>query len=196
MAVSAAPNSTFMSPPGPVKPRVPKTVTVSTACSTKATAQNRSGGRLLLDPARALADLDTWQVSQQNLEMVRRWLDVFNAGEMAGFLDAWDADCEFFSITGSQLTASAYHGHEGMRSFHRERAETWTGLRFDAERILAGGEQDVVVAVGLLSGEGRGSGVLVEQRIGMVFKLRGTKIRYCRAYPDPEEALETAGLEQ
>jgi ketosteroid isomerase-like protein len=135
-------------------------------------------------------------MSDENVELVRRWLEAFNADEVASFLDAWDAECEFFSITGSQLTATPYRGYEGMRRFQEERAETWTGLRFDAERISGGKDGNVVVTVGLLRGEGRESGVLVEQRIGMVFKLRGRKIRYCRAYPDPKEALEAVGLQQ
>ncbi|MDQ3646364.1 MAG: hypothetical protein M3345_05435, partial [Actinomycetota bacterium] len=67
-------------------------------------------------------------------------------------------------------------------------------LRFETERTIEGKDEDVVVAVGLLRGEGRASGVLVEQRVGMVYKLRSGKIRYCRAYRESREALEAAGL--
>ena len=43
-------------------------------------------------------------------------------------------------------------------------------------------------------GTGRLSGAPVEQRIGRVYGLRGGKIRYCRAYRDPQDALVAAGL--
>ncbi len=133
-------------------------------------------------------------MSRENVEVVQRGLDAFNADDTDGFLEVWDPDCEFFSVTGSQMDATAYRGHEGIRRYQKERAETWTELRLEAERMLEGKDDDVVVAVGSLRGEGRGSGVLVEQRVGMLFQLRGRRFRYCRAYPNPEDALEAAGL--
>ena len=134
-------------------------------------------------------------MSRENVEIVQRSVDAFNADDdTARFVDVWDPECEFFSVTGSQMDATPYRGHEGIRRYRKETAETWTELRLDIERILEGKDDDVVVAVGLLRGEGRGSGILVEQRVGMVFELRGRKIRYCRAHPDPKDALEAAGL--
>jgi ketosteroid isomerase-like protein len=134
-------------------------------------------------------------MSRENVEAVQRGIDAFNADDTAGFVAQWDAECEFFSVTGSQMDATPYRGHEGIRRYREETAETWSELRLDIERILEGHGDDVVVGVGVLRGEGRGSGVLVEQRIGIVWKLHGDKIRHCRAYADPKDALEDAGLE-
>ena len=133
-------------------------------------------------------------MSRESVEVVQRGLDAFNADDTDTFVDLWDPECEFFSVTGSQMNASPYRGHEGIRRYREETAETWTELRLDAERILQGKDQDVVVAVGLLRGEGRGSGVTVEQRIGIVWELRGRRIWRCRAYSDPKDALEAAGV--
>lgn len=135
-------------------------------------------------------------MSRENVEIVERGLHAFNADDTVEFLNSWDPGCEFFSLTGSQIDASPYRGHPGIRRYLEEVAETWMQLRFDTERILEGEDDDVVVAVGRLRGEGRGSGVSVEQRIGMVYELRGQKILHCRAYPDPNGALEAAGLRQ
>ena len=134
-------------------------------------------------------------MSQENVEVVQRWVDALNAEDMARFLDVWDRECEFLSVTGSQIDGTPYRRHEGVRRFWEERMETWTELRFDAERILEGKDGDVVVAVGLLRGTGHASGVLVEQGLGVVFELRDRKIRSCRSYSDPKDALEAAGLE-
>jgi ketosteroid isomerase-like protein len=133
-------------------------------------------------------------MSRENVEVVRRGVDAFNADDTAGFLDVWDPDCEFFTVTGSQMNATPYRGHEGIRRYREESAETWKELRLDTEQILEGEDDDVVVAVGVLKGEGRGSGVRVEQRIGLVYELRGRKVRRCRAYPDPSDALQAVGL--
>jgi ketosteroid isomerase-like protein len=133
-------------------------------------------------------------MSRENVEAVRCGLDAHNAGDTPGFLDLWDPECEWFTVTGSQMDAAPYRGHEGIRRYLAEAAETWTELRFDAEQILEGEDDDVVVAVGVLRGEGRGSGVPVEKRIGLVYELRGQKALHCRAYPDPMAAFEAAGL--
>jgi ketosteroid isomerase-like protein len=135
-------------------------------------------------------------MSRENVEVVQRGLDAFNADDAAGFLDLWDPKCEFFSITGSQMDATPYRGHEGIRRYLEEAAATWTDLRFETERIVEGKDEDVVVVLGLLRGEGRASGVLVEQRVAMVYKVRGRKIRYCRAYREPGDALQAAGLRE
>jgi ketosteroid isomerase-like protein len=134
-------------------------------------------------------------MSQENVEIVRRGIDAFNAGDTDRFVDTWDRDCEFITVTGSRLDATPYRGHEGIRRYRQEVAETWSELRFDAERIVEGKDDDVVVAVGFLRGKGRGSGVLVEQRIGIVYELRERRIRCCRAYPEPGDALQAVGLE-
>jgi hypothetical protein len=65
---------------------------------------------------------------------------------------------------------------------------------FDTEEPLEGKDDDIVVVVGLLRGTVRLSGAPVEQRIGLVYELRDRKIRYCRAYRDPQDALAAAGL--
>jgi ketosteroid isomerase-like protein len=133
-------------------------------------------------------------MSRENIEVVRRTIEAHNVEDMAGFVDQWDPECEWFTITGSQLDAAPYRGHEGIRRYLAERAETWSELRFDTEQVLEGKDKDVVVLVGFLRGTGRVSGVSVEQRIGLVYELRGRKIRYCRAYSDPQDALSAAGL--
>ena len=135
-------------------------------------------------------------MSRENVEIVRRGIAAFNANDTDGFVSQWDSKCEFFTVTGSQVNATPYRGHEGIRRYCEEREETWMELRLDIERIVQGKDPDVVVTVGLLSGVGRGSGVRVEQTLGMVHELRGGKVRRCRAYPDPKEALEAVGLSE
>ena len=135
-------------------------------------------------------------MSQGNVEAVRRAIAAHNAADAAGFLDLWDADCEWFTVTGSQLDATPYLGHDGIRQYLADRAETWAELHFLPDRIEPGADDDVVVAVGFLRGRGRGSSVPVEQRVGLVYRFRGPKVHDCRTYADPEAALEAAGLRE
>jgi ketosteroid isomerase-like protein len=132
-------------------------------------------------------------MSQRNVEAVRRAIAAHNAGDAEGFLALWDPDCQWYTVTGSSLDATPYRGHAGIRRYLADRAETWAELEFRPERVLEGKDDDVVVAVGVLIGRGRGSSVPVEQRVGLVYRFRGQRVRHCRAYGDPEVALEEAG---
>jgi ketosteroid isomerase-like protein len=132
-------------------------------------------------------------MSGENLEVVLHALEAHNVEDTAGFLDQWDSECEWFTVTGSQLDAAPYRGHDGIRRYLAERAESWSELRFDVEQALEGRGDDIVVVVGFLRGRGRTSGVSIEQRIGLVYEVRGRKIRHCRAYRDPQNALAAAG---
>ena len=134
-------------------------------------------------------------MSQENVEIVRRGAEAFNSDDTERFLDFWDAECEFFTITGTQVAGTPYRGHGGLREYRTETAETWTALRFESEEITAGKADDVVV-IGHLIGEGRGSGVRVKQRIGVTFELREGKVWRCRAYADPAEAVAAVGLSE
>jgi ketosteroid isomerase-like protein len=124
-------------------------------------------------------------------------VDALNAEDVAGFLDAWAEDCEFFSVTGGQIDGTPYRGHDGLRRYWQERTDAWSKLRVDAERFLEGGaDDDVVVAVCRLTGTGRGSGVTVEQQIGILSRFHDDKVCYARSYLDPQEALDVAGLSE
>jgi ketosteroid isomerase-like protein len=47
-----------------------------------------------------------------------------------------------------------------------------------------------------MSGRGRESGLLVDQRISVVWSLRGGRIARVRGYRDGTEALEAVGLSE
>ena len=134
-------------------------------------------------------------MSQENVEIARRGLQAFNAHDREAFVDFWDADCEFFTVTGSRVDGTPYRGHERIRQYMAEIEHAWTGLRFDTDAVREG-RDDAVVAVGHLRGTGRESGATVEQRMGIVWRFEGGKLRHCRAYPDPAEALEAVGLRE
>lgn len=135
-------------------------------------------------------------MTQENIELMESVLDAVNAEDTPGFVDFWHPECEFFSSTGSQMDAAPYRGHDGIRRYRQEAAEIWVTLRFETERILEGKDDAVVVALGHLRGEGRGSGISVDQQIGLVCELRDGQIRYCRSYRDVADALEAAGLSE
>jgi ketosteroid isomerase-like protein len=134
-------------------------------------------------------------MSQENVERARRGLEAFNAHDTEAFVEFWHPTCEFFTVTGSRMDGTPYRGHEGIRQYMAEVEEAWTGFRFDTDEVREG-KDGAVVAVGYLRGKGRESGAAVEQRMGVVWRFEGGKLRHCRAYANPADALEAVGLRE
>jgi hypothetical protein len=55
---------------------------------------------------------------------------------------------------------------------------------------------DVVVVVGRIHYRGRGSGVETESPAGWLLEFRAGKLRYWRAFREPEQALKAVGLQE
>jgi ketosteroid isomerase-like protein len=137
----------------------------------------------------------TQAMSQENVEIVKRWIDALNSDDKDGFLDSCRDDCLFFSVTGSTIGGTPYSGRDGLRKYWADKTAAWTELRIDVERIVEG-DEGAILGIGRITGLGRGSGVQVEQRVGLVCRMRDGKLAYLHSYLDPAEALKAVGLEE
>ncbi|HEY7152287.1 MAG TPA: nuclear transport factor 2 family protein, partial [Solirubrobacterales bacterium] len=84
--------------------------------------------------------------------------------------------------------------HEAAIRVRRSWLENWEGHQMDVEEVKDGA--DSVVACMHLTGRGKMSGVEVDFRVYMHFKLRDGKVVYCYEYADRGEALEAAELRE
>ena len=71
--------------------------------------------------------------------------------------------------------------------------ETWEYLRLQTDRLIEVDDETIVLLL-TLYGEGRGSGVEVRQEIAQLHTLRAGKVLRLVTYTDRAEALEAAGL--
>ena len=129
------------------------------------------------------------------MEIVRRIYDAVARGDNATVLAAYDAEVEFdFSRSPFRevLDCPIFHGAEGLRSFIRERYETWETVADHLEELIDAGEQ--VVTVVSSRGRGRKSGAEVEQTHYGVWTLQGGKVIRVAWLGTRAEALEAAGL--
>ena len=134
-------------------------------------------------------------MSEENVEVVRRVYEAVASGDTEAVLAAYDPDIEWQfarSPFRSLFKRDTYHGHEGLRSFIRERyADAWETIEDDLEELIDADEY--VVSVVTTRGRGRASGVEVEIKHAGLWTLREGKIVRVAWFPSREEALEAAG---
>ena len=119
-----------------------------------------------------------------------RSIEAFEHDQEA-WLSATDPGIEWYPIEEGHIPSRGLEAAIGVR---RRWLESWEGHQIDVEEIKDGA--DSVVACVHLTGRGKRSGVEVDLRVYMHFKLRDGKIVYIYEYADRAEALEATGLSE
>jgi ketosteroid isomerase-like protein len=131
-------------------------------------------------------------MSQENVEIVRRSFDAFNARDVDGLLRLCAEDCEWLPLR-AQLEGIVYRRHQGVRQFVSDMDEDWEAFRIDPMEFHD--RQERVAVIGRVTALGQ-SGVEIDSIAGFVFELQQGRIRRVISHSDPEVALEAAGLSE
>ena len=133
-------------------------------------------------------------MSQENVERVRRSVDGWNRGDLDAWLESAHPEIEWSSEVGRRIEGAdtVYRGRAGMQRFWEEFHSIWE-LTIELSETRDLGE--TVVALGQIRARGVVSGIDLEQPIAYVFEFEGGLARKVRAYFNPQEALEAAGLQ-
>jgi ketosteroid isomerase-like protein len=141
-------------------------------------------------------------MSQENVELVKRLLEMFARREHEAVFEFYDPDIEWDASNFGMDSASGvpddlrgiYHGHEGVRTYWRRWLQAWADLEFDVHDVVDGGD-DVVALIRNQRQWGRRSGIATEMPpYGLVFTIRDGKVIRWRAFSDERSALMAAGL--
>jgi uncharacterized protein len=131
-------------------------------------------------------------MSQENVEIVKEFTKLFEAGDRDSWRDYFDRDVMW--DTSAMPSAGIYHGREGIERFFRDWLGAWDDLRIETREYVDAG--DSVIVVFHQSGIGRGSGVRAERDFFGVYDLSDLKVVRFRQYESRNEALEAAGLSE
>ena len=131
-------------------------------------------------------------MSQENVEIVRRALEVFQrentAGSFAGLL-AEDFELQpAFEVAGGD----SFIGGDGFTRFMSQWTESFDDWAFETLELFDAG--DNVVARIRQRARGKASGTPVDLVFGMVFRLRAHLIARMELYITEAEAFKAAGL--
>ena len=130
-------------------------------------------------------------MSQENVEIVRRVNEqVLATGELA--LDLMHEDITVLDYDAPDQ--NEYRGHAGVAQWLEEWGAAWSAWTFEPEQYIDAG--DLVVVFTRTTATGRGSGVELDRKEGVVYKLRDGKITNIEYYNDRDEALRAARLSE
>jgi ketosteroid isomerase-like protein len=126
-------------------------------------------------------------VTETNVEVTRRGLEAYNAGDVEAIVATVDAEVELIPMR-SLLDGRPYYGHDGIRKFLADMAEEWDEIRIEADEIRDLGD-DRVLVLGRFHGKGKASGMEVEAPAAWLSVMRDGKTVLMRAYSSQDEAL-------
>ena len=124
------------------------------------------------------------------LDIARERMEVFNRGDVEAFVEAFTDDAEWWPLRSE--TEGPYRGHEGIRAWFADTAETFESIHADVE--AAHDVPSGVLSFGALEVKGRESKASVRVPIAWFFRFDGEKICWARAYGDRAAALQEAGV--
>jgi len=131
-------------------------------------------------------------VSEENVEIVVRQFELWNAGDLDAAMDDYAPDVVVESPEGWPEGSVSRGVDEWQRQAQRLR-DTWDEARADIEEILPVGDDRVVARFRYVT-SGKDSGLSFNTPIAALFFLRERKITRVRYFWDVAEAREAAGL--
>jgi ketosteroid isomerase-like protein len=133
-------------------------------------------------------------MSQENVELAREVFDAVTQQNLSRLIDLTDPEVEWQSFFALGEAGGVYRGHSGIQRYVSDINDAWELVHPDIHDGVGVGS--VVVLVGQIHYRGRGSGVQTESPAGWMLKFRNGKVLRFRAFRDPEQALEAAGLRE
>jgi ketosteroid isomerase-like protein len=132
-------------------------------------------------------------VSDENLEVVRRWWASFNEHGIPS-LDLCDEQIEIrnppdFPVSG------LYRGHEGVRQWRTDVFEIVDDANVEVEKLIDAGDGATVVMFLRLQGKALYTRIEFDEPWAAVWRIEGGKLRHAQGYTSRREAVEAAGLQ-
>jgi ketosteroid isomerase-like protein len=133
-------------------------------------------------------------MSQENVEIVRRIWEADRRRDVEAVHGAYAPDVVWEDNTGLWGDWGRARGPAGIRTAWGRWYEAFADVRFEWDEVADTG--DHVVVTYRTYARGRGSGVVVDQAITLLWTVQAGKVVHIRAYPDRADALEAAGLSE
>jgi ketosteroid isomerase-like protein len=131
-------------------------------------------------------------MSQENVEMVRRWNTAYNERDLDTLLRLTDPNFEFRSIfVGIE---SVFRGHDGLRSYFEQVDDVYERFQVLPERYVDAGA--AVLIVTRTEWRGKESGAGGTMPLFVAAWVKAGKVFHLHTYTEGKEGLEAVGLSE
>jgi ketosteroid isomerase-like protein len=134
-------------------------------------------------------------MSEENVEVVRRWWAGFNEDGMPP-LPLCDEEIEIrnppdFPVRGP------FYGHDGVRDWRDQVFEVFDNARVEPEEIVdVHGDGETVLMLLRATGTARHTDIEMDVEWAAIWTVRGGKLLKAQGYLNRADALEAAGLSE
>jgi len=125
-------------------------------------------------------------------DIVRRAHEALNRGD-AEALAALCASDFRLDMSDRVFNPEVYSGHDGIRRFMAEVHEVWETFTWEPTDVKE--TDEVVLALVHSVGHGRGSGLEIDRRSGMLWRIPKQTLVAVTFYRDPSAARRAAGID-
>src|SRR5450631_2534532 len=99
-------------------------------------------------------------MSQENVEVAKRFGDAFNRRDLSALMDTATPDIAFFPALAGAIDDNSFQGREGMRAYFVDVESAWEEFHVIINEYRDLGDR--VLGLGRLEGRGRGSGAAAD----------------------------------
>jgi hypothetical protein len=131
-------------------------------------------------------------MSQENVEVVLRLMEIMRDTGSERVADFWDPDGDYYPVR-KFPESRPRHGPDDIQSFVAEYESAWESYEFNVKEAHAVGD-DRVFLHGYIRAEGRESGVALEGDLYQCFWLRHGKLFRQEDHLTKKGALHALGL--
>ena len=131
-------------------------------------------------------------MSQENVEIVRRWNAAYNLRDMDTLIKLTDPDFEFRSIF--LAMESDFRGYEGLSAYFEAIDDAYERFVVMPDEFLDAGAAVAILA--RAEWRGRGSGAEGSMPLAITTWLRAGRVFRLETFTDRREGLEAVGLSE
>jgi ketosteroid isomerase-like protein len=129
-------------------------------------------------------------MTRANAETVRQALHAWERRDSGAIRELLDEQAEFRSAIVGGIEGGIYRGHDDIERYLEDLDDSFENWHTESERCLDLGGGKVLLLYRIV-GEGKGSGVPVDQPAAILFTLRAGRITAGEVHLDPQDALRT-----
>jgi ketosteroid isomerase-like protein len=133
-------------------------------------------------------------MSQENVEVVRKSIEAFNARGIEALLHFHASDVVWYSLA-EWVEDPVYRGHDGARKLSATFTDNFADFDWELHDVHDAGSR--VVGLVEMTGRSKDSGIQTRQQMGVVYAdFRDGMIGEVRYFSTWQQALKAVGLEE